>query len=276
MSRTHEQSSNQRDYRGESSQEGAQRRVAPLDVVRQQALQPQEASERKAPSSLQELTFLKILEVLEAKDLVEEDTSHRSYSDSKRSSLELNRQEDPSLTLIGKVVSGILSKEELEDRIFEKKEWKAWLDKHGVEFFNTPVGSKCFEKHRFGIFGEQEREAWLDKHGVKFFNTPVGSEWFKEHGSRLFETEKWKAWLDKHCVEFFNTSVGSEWFKEHGSRLFEMNEWETWLDKHGRAFFDTPVGSKWLEKHASEWCHNICERYADSLVRLPCSDAVLA
>ena len=37
MSRTHEQSSSQRDHRGESSQEEVQQGVAPMDVVRQQA-----------------------------------------------------------------------------------------------------------------------------------------------------------------------------------------------------------------------------------------------
>ena len=167
MSRTHEQSSSQRDHRGESSQEGAQRRIAPLDMVRQQAQRSQEASEQesqeasqwKAPPSLLELTFLKILEALRPEH-VQKDTVGES------------------------VVSGIFSKEGLADRIFETKEWETWLDKHGVEFFNTPVGSEWLEKRGSRIFAG-EWETWLDKHGREFFNTPVGSKWLEKHGPEL-------------------------------------------------------------------------------------------
>ncbi len=142
MSRTHEQSSSQRDHRGESSQEGVQQGVqqgvAPMDVVRQQAQRPQEASQqrpqeasqqesqeasqRKAPPSLLELTFSKILEELRPEH-VQKDTLGES------------------------VVLGIILKKGLADRIFKTKEWETWLDKHGVEFFKTPVGSKWLEKH---------------------------------------------------------------------------------------------------------------------------------
>jgi hypothetical protein len=165
MSRTHEQSSSQKDHRGESSQEGAQRRVAPLDVVRQQAQRPQEASQqesqeapqREAPPSLLELTFSKILEELRPEH-VQKDTVGES------------------------VVSGILLKKGLAGRIFETKEWKDWLDKHGVEFFNTPVGSAWLEEHGTSILAG-EWETWLDRHGREFSKTPVGSEWFEKHRS---------------------------------------------------------------------------------------------
>ena len=178
MSRTHEQSSSQRDHHGESSQEGAMRRVAPLDVVRQRAQQhqeasqqeSQEASQRKAPPSLLELTFSKILEELRPEH-VQKDTVGES------------------------IVSGIILKKGLADRIFETKEWETWLDKHGMEFLRPQWGQNglksmgpAFSRRKKGKLG------WISM-GWSFLRPQWGQNGLKSMGPAFSRENGKLGWI---------------------------------------------------------------------------------
>jgi hypothetical protein len=133
------------------------------------------------------------------------------------------------------IVSGILSKKELADRIYKTKEWKDWLDKHRVEFFGTPVGSEWFKEHG---------PDWL-------CNTYLHK--FKE-GKKLNDYDKMR--YAKNIKEIFNTKAWKDFINsKEGSEHLDCSGYQMFHGSYGliRVFVNTPTNKEWIkdnmEKH---------------------------